>query len=207
MIVIIESDCREGRVWGPPGDRVLSARQLSQPADSKHPNEGSFSSPQRKIGFTPSTHSPPFLVSTAVYARSMAVTRTLYTDLRQEGFQTYVLKNYEYLSVLSSFWILISLEDSQPSWDDFSRSQKISLLMESQEQWPVVKNGRSKRKKELPWPLPTRNISVSQRSCHSQHMVWYFRPVQNNLGRPWSIAASCNIWIQSMFIWHTCIIV
>lgn len=73
-----------------------------------------------------------------VQVQNVDRTRTLYTDLRDERFQTYALKNSEYLIVFSSFWILISPKDYRPNQGDFLRSQKISLITEFQ-QWPQWK--------------------------------------------------------------------
>lgn len=68
------------------------------------PNQGTAANHHRERSESLVFHPlPSFLSTTTGCVRNVDVTHTLYTDPRQEGFQTYALKNSEYLIVLSSF--------------------------------------------------------------------------------------------------------
>lgn len=149
LIVMTKSDCKEGKVWGLPGDRGWGGglwAHVKSSAGLLMPNLLT----RAQVPFTTGkdrsdsshAHSPPLLAQ----RQWMYVTWTPHvpsTQIRNRRvFKHTPFKNYEHLTVPSSCWILISLKDEQPHQGDSSSSQPTAPIMESKkrdhsEKWLV----------------------------------------------------------------------
>lgn len=162
-IVIKESDCKK-ECGVHPGDGVRSMhQQLSQPVRGTHTDQGTASTHHRER--SGSYVSPPsFLSEQGGSAPS--------TQIWPISFQTDALKHCKMSTslFLLSCWILISLRDKQPNQGDFSGSPQISLIMESQEQWPQWKPACHNAGRLVIWPSSTRNLSLGIPATHN---TWY----------------------------------